>query len=77
MIVPAIAVAAAVAGLIKCTIPPFPMRPLKLRFVVEAHTSPEAKTPFDIPRHAPQVGFVTQKPASMKIEMIPSSKACL
>ena len=57
---PVIPLAAALAGLIKCTMPPLPMRPAKLRFVVEAQTSPSANTPLDIPRQAPQVGFVTQ-----------------
>ncbi len=62
---PVSAVAAAVAGLIKCTIPPLPIRPLKFLFVVDAQTSPSAKTPLLIPRHAPHVGFVTQKLASI------------
>ena len=52
------------------------MRPLKLRLVVEAQTSPSARTPVLIPRQAPQVGLVTQKPASMKVPMTPSSSAC-
>ena len=69
--------AAAVAGLIRCTIAPLPIRPLKLRFVVDAHTSPSASTPLLMPRHAPQVGFVTQKPAFMNIFRIPSSIASL
>ena len=55
--------------------PPLPMRPLKLRLVVEAHTSPSARTPLLMPRQAPQVGLVTQKPASMKTSMSPSSSA--
>lgn len=75
MMTPAIAVAAAVAGLMRWTMPPLPMRPLKLRFVVEAQDSPPASTPLLMPRQAPQVGFVTQKPASMKISMSPSFNA--
>jgi len=42
---PATADAAAVAGLIRCTMPPRPIRPLKFRFEVEAQTSPSASTP--------------------------------
>ena len=64
------------AGLIRWTVPPFPMRPMKLRLVVEAQTSPSASTPLDMPRQAPQVGLVTQKPASRKTWMMPSLSAC-
>ena len=67
--------AAAVAGLIRWTIPPLPMRPLKLRLVVLAQTSPLASTPLLMPRHAPQVALVTQKPASAKIPSSPSRSA--
>ena len=69
------ALAAAVAGDIRCTMPPLPILPMKLRLVVAAQTSPSAKTPLDMPRQAPQVGLVTQKPASWKISMMPSFKA--
>ena len=67
MIAPVTAAAAAEKGLIRWTMPPLPIRPLKLRLVVEAQTSPSAKTPELMPRQAPQVGLRTQKPASMKI----------
>ena len=63
-------------SLIRCTMPPLPMRPLKLRLVEEAQTSPSARMPLLMPRQAPQVGLVTQKPLSMKILMRPSSRAC-
>ena len=49
----------------------------KFLLVVEAQTSPFARTPLLIPRHAPQVGFVTQNPASSKISNRPSFKAML
>ena len=62
---PATAVAAAVAGLMRWTMPPLPMRQLKLRLVVVAHTSPSASTPLLIPRQAPQVGLLTQQPADV------------
>src|SRR5512139_1687036 len=71
-IFPSIAVAALHAGDMRCTMPPLPILPLKFLLVVAAQTSPSAITPVLIPRHAPQVGFVTQKPASMKISMRPS-----
>ncbi len=76
VIAPVIAAAAALAGLIRWTMPPLPMRPLKLRLVVEAQTSPSASTPLLMPRQAPQVGFMMQKPLSMKIRISPSSRAC-
>lgn len=75
MMTPAIAVAAAVAGLMRWTMPPLPMRPLKLRFVVEAADSPPGQHAVAHAEAAPQVGFVTQKPASMKISMSPSFNA--
>ena len=49
----------------------------KFRFVVAAATSPSARTPLLIPRQAPQVGFVTQNPESIKILISPSSRAWL
>ena len=69
------AVAAAVAGLTRCTIPPLPMRPLKFLLVVDAQTSPWANTPLLMPKQAPHVGFVTQNPASKNIFSMPSSIA--
>src|SRR5690606_32345443 len=54
---PVTAVAAAVAGEARYTSAPgWPMRPVKLRFVVERQRSPFASTPMCPPRHAPQVG---------------------
>ena len=70
-----IAVAALVAGDMRWTIPPLPIRPMKFRLVVEAQTSPSASTPLLMPRQAPHVGLVTQNPASMKISMSPSFNA--
>ena len=57
--------------------PARPIRPLKFRLLVDAQTSPSARTPLLIPRQAPQVGLVTQKPASMKISINPSRTAWL
>jgi len=44
----------AVAGLMRCTMPPLPMRPLKFRLVVAAATSPDARTPLLIPKQGPR-----------------------
>ena len=74
---PVMAVAAAVAGLTRCIMPPLPIRPLKFRFVVDAQTSPSANMPLLMPRQAPQVGFVTQNPESMNVCKMPSSIAWL
>jgi len=75
VILPVIAAAAAESGLIRWTMPPLPMRPLKFLLVVEAQVSPSARTPLLMPRQAPQVGFSTQKPASMNTLINPSSRA--
>ena len=62
--------AAATAGLAKTTsLLVWPMRPTKLRLVVETARSPSARTPQKPPRHGPQVGMVKIAPASMKISM--------
>jgi hypothetical protein len=44
------------------TMPPLPMRPLKLRLVVEAQTSPDARTPLDYAQAGPQVGLSRRSP---------------
>ena len=41
-----------------------PIRPTKLRFVVETHLSCAARIPIYPPRHGPQVGVLTTAPAS-------------
>ena len=53
-----------------------PIRPTKLRLVVEMQRSPAARIPMYPPRHGPQVGVLTTAPASMKILRSPSSIAC-
>jgi hypothetical protein len=52
-----------------------PIRPRKFRFVVETAFSPAASTPFEPPKHAPQVGVDTIAPASTKRSSRPSSAA--
>ena len=70
-----IAEAAATAGLARMiSLPVWPMRPTKLRFVVDTARSPSASTPQKPPRHGPQVGMVKMAPASMKMSTRPSSR---
>lgn len=49
-----------------------PVRPTKLRFVVEIQRSPSARTPIYPPRHGPQVGVLTIAPASINVRIRPS-----
>src|SRR2546427_382496 len=52
---PATAAAAATAALLRYTLlPRCPIRPTKLRLLVETHTSPSARTPICPPIHGPQ-----------------------
>ena len=53
----------------------WPMRPTKLRLVVETVRSPSAMTPMWPPRQGPQVGVETAQPASIKVWMRPSCMA--
>src|SRR6185503_7485150 len=53
---PAIAAAAAIAGLTRCVRPPSPWRPSKLRFEVEAQRSPGERRSGFMPRHIEQPG---------------------
>ena len=70
--------AAATAGEARMTsLPVWPMRPTKLRFVVETQRSPSASTPQWPPRQGPQVGMVKIAPASTKTSTSPSLIACL
>src|SRR5262249_2704440 len=67
------AVAAAVAVLARYTFDfGDPMRPTKLRLVVDRHFSSAPSTPINPPRHAPQVAVETTQPASAKISSKPS-----
>ena len=59
------------------SLPVWPMRPTKLRLVVETARSPSASTPQKPPRHGPQVGMVKMAPASMKISTRPSERQVL
>src|SRR5581483_5220540 len=62
---PTIAVAAATSGETRCVRPPAPCRPSKLRFEVDAHRSPGARTSGFIPRHIEQPARRHSKPASV------------
>ena len=68
-------VAAATAGLTRCVRPPAPCRPSKLRFDVDAHRSPGARTSGFIPRHMEQPARRHSKPASTKMRSSPSASA--
>ncbi len=61
---PAIAAAAAICGLTRCVRPPWPWRPSKLRFEVEAQRSPGARMSGFMPRHIEQPASRHSKPAS-------------
>src|SRR5207344_1850681 len=73
---PAIAAAAAIAGLTKCVRPPSPWRPSKLRFEVEAQRSPGERRSGFMPRHIEQPGSRHSNPASRKMRSRPSFSAC-
>ena len=75
---PAIAAAAAIAGLTRWVRPPFPCRPSKLRFEVLAQRSPGAKRSSFIAQHMLQPGSRHSKPAARKMSARPSASAyCL
>src|SRR5260221_4339235 len=73
---PAIAAAAAIAGLTRCVRPPSPWRPSKLRFEVEAQRSPGERRSGFMPRHIEQPGSRHSNPASRKMRSRPSFSAC-
>mmetsp|Transcript_17410 Transcript_17410/g.27818 ORF Transcript_17410/g.27818 Transcript_17410/m.27818 type:complete len:291 (-) Transcript_17410:1108-1980(-) len=73
---PVTAAAAAIAGLTRCVRPPFPCRPSKLRFDVEAQRSPGSRRSAFMARHMEHPGSRHSKPASRKIWSRPSSSAC-
>src|SRR5262245_6257614 len=73
---PAIAAAAAIAGLTRCVRLPSPWRPWKLRFEVDAQRSPALSRSSFMPRHIEQPGSRHSKPASRKILSRPSFSAC-
>lgn len=76
VILPVTALAAATAGLDRYTSDfALPMRPTKLRLVVDTHRSPSARTPICPPRHGPQVGVLTTAPALINISIRPSARA--
>src|SRR5581483_9802581 len=72
---PAIAAAAAIAGLTRCVRPPLPWRPSKFRFDVDAQRSPGARMSGFIPRHIEQPARRHSKPARSKTRSSPSSSA--
>src|SRR5271154_1739150 len=55
---PSTALAATTAGDARCTRPPAPMRPGKLRFDDEMQRAPGASTPIDMPRQGPHDEWV-------------------
>src|SRR5262249_57458512 len=73
---PAMAAAAAIAGLIRWVRAPLPCRPTKLRLDVEAQRSPGAtRSPF-IPTHIEHPDSRHSKPARLKMASRPSTSAC-
>src|SRR5262245_12463053 len=73
---PAMAAAAAMAGLTRCVRPPGPCRPSKLRLEVDAQRSPgDSKSSF-MPRHIEQPGWRHSNPAAVNILSRPSFSAC-
>ena len=72
---PAIAAAAAIAGLTRCVRPPLPCRPSKLRFEVEAQRSPGCEDVGFMPRHIEQPGSRQSKPPSRKTCRAPRASA--
>ena len=73
---PAIALAAASAGLIRWVRPPRPCRFSKLRFDVAAQRSPGKRRSAFIPTHIEQPGSRQSKPAARRMRSIPSASAC-
>src|SRR3989344_1148451 len=73
---PAIAAAAAIAGLTRCERPPAPWRPSKLRFDVEAQRSPGSSRSAFMARHIEHPGSRHSKPACVNILSRPSFSAC-
>src|SRR5690606_343503 len=73
---PATAAAAAMAGLTRCVRPPWPWRPSKLRFEVDAQRSPGSRRSAFIARHIEQPGSRHSKPAARKTLSRPSLSAC-
>jgi len=72
---PAIAEAAALAGLARCVRARGPWRPTKLRFEVETERCPGATTSPLAARHIEQPGSRHSKPASVKTLSSPSATA--
>src|SRR6266699_3189701 len=73
---PAIADAAAMAGLIRWVRPPRPCRPSKLRLEVEAQRSPGSSRSAFMARHIEHPASRHSKPAARKILSRPSDSAC-
>ena len=73
---PCTAAAAAMAGLTKWVRPPLPLRPSKLRLLVDAQRSPGSRRSAFIARHMLQPGSRHSKPAALKITSRPSRSAC-
>src|SRR4029077_18667361 len=73
---PAMAVAAATAGLTRCVRPPLPWRPSKLRLLVLALRSPGFSVSGFIPRHMEHPAPRHSNPARSNTTSRPSASAC-
>ena len=73
---PVTAAAAAMIGETRCVRPPWPCRPSKLRFEVDAHLSCILSLSAFIAKHIEQPGMRQSKPASVRTLSRPSSSAC-
>src|SRR5690625_1888505 len=73
---PLIAAAAAISGLTTCVLAPFPCRPSKFLFDVDAQRPPGGTTSSFIAKHILQPASRHSKPASLKITSSPSFSAC-
>src|SRR5699024_546864 len=69
------AAAAAISGLTKCVREPFPCRPSKFRFDVDAHLPPGGMTSSFIAKHILQPECRHSNPASLKMISNPSFSA--
>ena len=71
------AATAAVAGLAKIVLAPFPCRPSKFLFEVEMHKAPAGILSSFIAKQAEQPGDLNSAPNALNISTSPSFSACL
>src|SRR5699024_3062935 len=74
---PSIAAAAAISGLTKCVLAPFPCLPSKLRFDVDAQRPPEGTISSFIPKHILHPASRHSNPASLNTLSMPFSSASI